>query len=428
MLEAVEQTEREMASYVDADPVYLSTMDLIHSVKTVAQIQTWAALLLARLVHEAQGRGIPRRLGATGATEWLRDTTLMSNPAAARTVRLGKALDTHATLRRAALLGRTTDEQTATIAAVIDTLTTVEITPTVDDPSTRIAPEVLAKAADKLIDLAAELEPHTLQAAGERIVAHVAPEVQDRADEAALKRLDASAHALRRLHLSPRDGGRVRISGWLDTEAAAHVSAALDPLSKPLPSDDGPDPRTAGQRRADALVEVCQHAATAPSDSLAERPTVVVTVAYDTLKRQLGIGSFDLGGHLHPETVRRLACDAHIIPAVLDGAGQPLDVGRSKRLVTGALRHAVILGDGGCAFPGCSRPARWTQAHHIVHWQDGGPTSLANSVLLCGYHHRLIHRRTWHVRIAADGLPEFVPPAYIDPQRQPRRNIYHRRP
>ena len=305
-------------------------------------------------------------------------------------MRLGKALDGRPLLREAVLDGAVNAEQALRIADTMDILAKVEIEPTPVDLSTKVAPDVLA-------------------------------------DAAALKRQQASARAVRRLHLSPCAGGRVRLSGWLDTESAAHVSAALDPLSKPLPSADGPDPRTAGQRRADALVEVCQHASKAPTDG-GQRPQVVVTVSYDVLKQRLGMGGFDLGGNLAPEAVRRLACDAHIIPAVLDGAGQPLDVGRTKRLVVGALRKALNLRDGGCAFPGCDRPARWAQGHHIVHWADGGPTSLANSVLLCGTHHRLIHRGEWQVRMATDGLPEFLPPAHIDRQRRPRRNIYHRRP
>ena len=104
-----------------------------------------------------------------------------------------------------------------------------------------------------------------------------------------------------------------------------------------------------------------------------------------------------------------------------------LDYGRSRRLITGALRRALVLRDGGCAFPGCDRPARWCDGHHVIAWQDGGSTCLENSVLLCGFHHRVIHRRRWSVRIAADGHPEFIPPAYLDPTRTPRRNIYHRR-
>ena len=68
---------------------------------------------------------------------------------------------------------------------------------------------------------------------------------------------------------------------------------------------------------------------------------------------------------------------------------------------------------------------RWCHGHHVKAWVDGGPTTLDNSVLLCGYHHRLVHRGHWTVRLAADGLPEFIPPTYVDPQQRPRRNTYH---
>jgi hypothetical protein len=426
MRQTLERVETEMVSCIQASPVYLSTVELVDSVQLAAQLHSDATVLLAQLVNECAGRDLPKRVGATSATAWLRETTRISNATASRVVSLGKVLTARPALVRAAVDGRVNAEQAARIGDTVDTLTKVEIAPTGADLSTKVPPALLNKAEKTLIDFASFFEPNSLGTLGDRIISHVAPEVGDRADAAALKRQEATARVLRRLHLSPSAGGRVRISGWLDTESAAHVSAALDPLSKPLPGDDGPDPRSAGQRRADALVEVCQHASKAPVDG-GERPQVVVTVAYDPLRQRLGMGAFDLGGTLAPEAVRRIACDAHIIPAVLGGAGQPLDVGRTKRLVVGALRRALNLRDGGCAFPGCDRPSRWAQGHHIVHWADGGPTSLHNSVLLCGHHHRLIHRGEWQVRMADDGLPEFLPPAYIDRQRRPRRNIYHRR-
>ena len=121
-----------------------------------------------------------------------------------------------------------------------------------------------------------------------------------------------------------------------------------------------------------------------------------------------------------------MACDANIIPAVLGGAGQPLDVGRSRRLITGTLRKALVLRDRGCAFPDCDRPPCWCDAHHIVSWLDGGPTSVGNGVLLCRHHHRVIHEGDWTIRVGASDMPEFIPPAYVDPLRTPRRNILHR--
>ncbi len=137
-------------------------------------------------------------------------------------------------------------------------------------------------------------------------------------------------------------------------------------------------------------------------------------------------GVLDDGGRISVAAARRMACDAGILPVVLGGSGQILDLGRQRRLFTGPLRRALMLRDGGCAFPGCDRPARWCDGHHIRHWADGGTTCLDNAVLLCGYHHRVIHHDEWTVRISpADGLPEFLPPILLDPSQRPRRNTCH---
>jgi hypothetical protein len=122
-----------------------------------------------------------------------------------------------------------------------------------------------------------------------------------------------------------------------------------------------------------------------------------------------------------------MACDARVLPAVLGGDGQVLDLGRSRRLFTGPIRRALILRDRGCAFPGCDRPPRWAEAHHLTGWADGGETSLANACLLCRHHHRTVHHGGWQVRLGSDGRPEFLPPAILDPERRPRRNVYHHR-
>ncbi|HEV7963586.1 MAG TPA: HNH endonuclease signature motif containing protein, partial [Actinoplanes sp.] len=140
-----------------------------------------------------------------------------------------------------------------------------------------------------------------------------------------------------------------------------------------------------------------------------------------------GCASLDTGERLTPAAARRLACDAQILPLVLGSPTQVLDAGRSRRLATGPLRRALILRDGGCAFPTCDRPPRWCNSHHITHWADGGPTDRDNLVLLCGHHHRLIHHDDWTVQMGADRLPQFLPPAHIDPTRRPRRNIFHQR-
>jgi hypothetical protein len=140
-----------------------------------------------------------------------------------------------------------------------------------------------------------------------------------------------------------------------------------------------------------------------------------------------GVGRALLGdlGTISAAEARIHACDCKLIPAVLGSKSELLDLGRQHRLVSTSLRRALYLRDRGCAFPGCHRPPRHCQGHHIRHWADGGPTELGNLVLMCAHHHRLLHRSGWQVRIAADGLPEFLPPVFLDKRRRPRRNNLH---
>ncbi len=139
------------------------------------------------------------------------------------------------------------------------------------------------------------------------------------------------------------------------------------------------------------------------------------------------MGVLDTGAPISATDVRRIGCDTTLLPVLLGSDGVPLDVGRAMRVFTKELRRAVEIRDIGCAFPGCARGAAWCQVHHILHWVNGGPTSLDNAVLVCGYHHRLVHRGGWTVRLGTNRRPEFTPPAWVDPARTPRRNILHTR-
>jgi hypothetical protein len=143
-------------------------------------------------------------------------------------------------------------------------------------------------------------------------------------------------------------------------------------------------------------------------------PTLTVTLSWEQLCTQLA-GTGDTAALLTPATVRRLACDAGLIPAVLASESQPLDVGRQTRTIPPALRRALILRDQHCVFPGCDRPPPWCDGHHIVHWADGGDTSLPNLALLCGHHHRLIHSdQGWSITGDPTGrAPTIHPPPWI---------------
>ncbi|WP_395403793.1 DUF222 domain-containing protein [Arthrobacter sp. UC242_113] len=141
-----------------------------------------------------------------------------------------------------------------------------------------------------------------------------------------------------------------------------------------------------------------------------------------------GTALFAFTGPVNPATIRKIACDADIIPVVLGTDGRILDIGRASRVFPPHIRKAITARDQGCAFPGCTIPAAWCEAHHITYWSRGGTTGTGNGVLLCSHHHHLIHKENWHIEVTNE-VPWFKPPPELDPHRKPRRNTYfHSRP
>jgi hypothetical protein len=172
--------------------------------------------------------------------------------------------------------------------------------------------------------------------------------------------------------------------------------------------------RSPGKRMADGLVTLAQWAAKAKQlpESGGLRPQVMVLVDYEALRSQTEAATVTAGTlaePISPQSVRRIACDAQILPALLGGASEVLDLGREQRSADDKQRRALVIRDRGCAFPGCDRPAAWTDAHHVVHWADGGATDLDNLVLVCGPHHDTIHHHGWTVTMI-DRRPVFAPP------------------
>jgi hypothetical protein len=420
----VQQLSQDTAKAAAAPLWPLSDDELTDMLRVAHRLELAAAVLQARLVQEADTRGIPAAGGHRSTAGWLR-RLLVLDPQPAReladhaTVLAGQpgvqqaVLDGRVDLRQAAVIA-------ATVAAVPDDLGDLDV-------SVADTGRIARQAEQALIDMAGRFPAYQLRRIGERILAHVAPHLSEQAEQAALGRQEARAHRCRGVTLSLPVDGQVRLSGVLGAEDAATVHAALHPLCTPVADDT----RSAAQRRADALVEVCRlslRTGQLPDDG-GEPPQVTVTVAYDPITRALGAATTDTGQRLSAETVRRMACDARILPVVLGGDGQILNTGRTRRLATGALRRALHVRDRGCAFPDCDRPARWTDAHHIRAWTDGGPTDLDNLVLLCRHHHRLVHHPDtgWQIRLGTDRRPDFIPPPDIDPDRRPRRNLYHPR-
>jgi hypothetical protein len=224
--------------------------------------------------------------------------------------------------------------------------------------------------------------------------------------------------------------GRVDVHASLDSEGGKIVSAAFDAYDRPDSENGIEDPRTLAQRRADALVQICSEAVGRKQAESGLHHTPTVDLVYDVARmpgrtfqgapqgaskcvspsiagvfgrREIpGIGPVGL------DTARRIACDAAVSRIVMRGESEVLDLGRSARLVNRVMRRALQHRDRGCVFPGCTAPVRWCDAHHLIHWEDGGPTSLENLVLLCRRHHVACHEGGWQLVRPPAGLVEIT--------------------
>ena len=212
------------------------------------------------------------------------------------------------------------------------------------------------------------------------------------------------SHELRFLHLSQTLDGVFYINGRLDSEGGAILQTALNALSGPPTPDDKRSPR---QRRADSLVELARqklNSGTLPEVG-GQKPHLTVTVSMATLANQPGSPAADLewAQPIPAETARRLACDAAVTPIFLDSESAQPQAGQTSRSISGSQRRALVFRDKGCRFPGCDRPADWTDVHHLKHWADGGKHEMDNLILLCRRHHRKVHEEGWQLVVTAGG-------------------------
>ncbi|MGH3827193.1 MAG: DUF222 domain-containing protein, partial [Pseudonocardiaceae bacterium] len=226
-------------------------------------------------------------------------------------------------------------------------------------------------AEAELARYARSFDPTSLHKIGRHILAHLDPDGPPPRDQ-------DPAPAAGELRLRERRDGRLGLDGFLEPEHSTVFRTLIDQFASPRPTTAGiPDERTTDQRNADALLEVCGLARTAQDcpTTAGEPPHLTVTLDWDTLRTSLGVATLDYGTPLSASDARRWACDAKIIPIVLGGASEPLDIGRAMRTVPLSLRRALVARDRGCAFPGCDRPPGLCQSHHARHWADGGNTT-----------------------------------------------------
>ena len=213
-----------------------------------------------------------------------------------------------------------------------------------------------------------------------------------------------------------REQDGMRINGWVDIESGERLAARLEP-GPPLPGDT----RSTAARRADLLLDMVEGGS--------DRPSLIVHVSAETLfEDKPGLSETERGTFFTADEIRRISCDANLTRVVFGPDSQPLDVGRTKRLVTPALRIAVMARDLHCVFPGCDRPASWCDVHHLIPWSEGGPTSLDNLVLLCRHHHTLVHEGGWRIEGTPGHLDFYRPNGSqlgVEPPPRPIPTPYH---
>ncbi len=385
-----------------------SDPELIHSELAVELLAASEAVDRARAQQVAVAAEFDARMahtadGAANAAAWLAPRARISRAEAHQIFDLGRKLKAMPLTAEAVRTGEVSVAQARVLSRVVNERTAA----------------VFAEHEAALVQHAAHLSVDQLARAVRRWEAYADT---DGADPA--KRL----HERRRASMTTGLDGMGHLEADLDPEGAAIVATELENIAQQLwraehPDETGEPPRTTGQRRCDALVEMARRATGADDHSPCAQPLVMVVTNLPALQGLAGgqadiVGAGATGGGgvdaqpIGLDTLRRLCCDSTVSRVVLGAQSEVLDVGRASRVATTAQRRALFIRDGGCVFPGCDRPPGWCQAHHVVHWGDGGPTDLGNMALICNHHHHLCHEGGWAMRPATGppGWFEFVRP------------------
>jgi hypothetical protein len=359
-----ETSERPPGSLAGAELVELHR--LMESLRSVFSTQ----------LRDLERSGAYAAQGALSAAAWLRSECRLSPNAAAEQVQVARSLPQLPETAAAFAAGEISFAHAAQLSRCAE----------------EVGLERLREAQPLFLTAARQLDPLRLRL----LTRHLRYCLDPDGAQAAAEEL----HQRRGLHLSQSLEGVFYLEGRLEAEGGSLLQKALEACSGPRTAEDR---RSPSQRRADALVELCRQqldGGQLPQVG-GQKPHLSLRMELSSLQPGGPAGELENGQPLGGEALRRLTCDAALEPVLVNEAGEALGVGRSRRVVSGALRRALVARDGGCRFPGCDRPAGWTDAHHLVHWADGGETALANTLLLCRPHHRRVHEEGW--RLVADG-------------------------
>jgi hypothetical protein len=365
-----------------------------------------ASALVSALVQHAEEVELHRQNGASTAAVWLANAGALTRRDAYRFARIGDAIAGRCAAHLApACAGGTVDtEQADVIVKALDAL------------PDELPAELRLQAEETLVGFAADHDAKALRALGKKILTVIAPEAGEAHEAALLEREEREARSASRLSVVSDGHGKVHGRFTLPELHGAMLRKALDAYAAPrhLNTNDDPEqrfqagrptPERYGQAFQQLLEMLDQKDLPATGGTGA---TVVVTMTLESLLGGLASASFDTGGTLSASEARRLACEAGTIPAVLGTRSEVLDLGRTARFHTRAMRTAMAIRDGGCVAEGCNRPPHQTHAHHLTPWTRGGHTNVDDGCLLCDHHHHQIHDPLYLVERLGTGKLRFI--------------------
>ncbi|MFT4082658.1 MAG: DUF222 domain-containing protein [Nocardioides sp.] len=405
MLRELTAASAGVARAAEHGPTFLNAAEKREAFQVLAELEARVDGLRMRLL--AASGDVATEAGGQDISAWASLELHQARPVARAESRLARALD-----GRWHRVAEALDQGRVNLAQA-----TVIVT-ALDDLPEGIEPEILAKAEIRLLAHADQFGPRQLTILGRRILEQVDPARFEVEEAKRLQALEANAERATRLGFRRRGDGTTDLRGTLPDAAVHRLVTYLDSFTQPrqqqLEADSGVPVSAArnAHLRGVALGELLERLdpASLPRHG-GDATTVVVTIRLEDLLRDLGTADLSSVGHgfdgvkVTAHQARRLACAAGLIPIVLGGESQPLDLGRRSRLYSPAQRKAIRLRDGGCRAEGCDVPMAWTDVHHLEPWSDGGGTDLDNGISLCGHHHRVVHDpNVDHTRLANGDL------------------------
>ncbi|GAB3262351.1 hypothetical protein GCM10027425_26220 [Alteromonas gracilis] len=370
-------------------------------IREIDRAQSRLAALRLRVLGSAESARAAAAAGASDAGSWSARLTRTEPAKAHRDMRLARELRGRSATRSALARGVITPEHAAVITRA-----------DADLPA-RVTPEERRTVEESLVEKAQTLNPAQLRRHAKRALAAIEPDetIVDAHEDDLLRAEEDRARAKTRLTLHDNGDGTVTGHFTIPTLAAAMLTKILHALTAPRRAALGAshaqvghsdERRDADRARGLAFVEILTHL---PQDGLTKTAaTLVVHVDDAVMRGALKAAGLETDQTISSGEARRLACGAGILPAVLVGRSQPLDLGTTKRLFSEAQRIAISKHHTHCGAEGCERPFAWCELHHLIPWSRGGPTDLANAVPLCHFHHRRIHDPRYRHERGPDGI------------------------